>query len=108
MELHAGLVGSCGVLSLRSSSSFLAVMRMRVSWMVQLPLRYSRAREEEEEGGAAAAAPWMSGTGWWWWWWRGWRWGSGKSGGCGNGVVEGSDMVLIWHEIEVESDGVKK
>jgi len=79
-------------------------MRMRVSWIVQLPLRYSRAREEEEEG-AAAAALWMSGTGWWW---RGWRWGSGKSGGCGNGVVEGSDMVLIWHEIEVESGEVNK
>lgn len=36
-------------LSLRSSSSFLAVMRISVSWIVQLPLRYSL--EEEEEGG---------------------------------------------------------
>lgn len=79
--LHAA-----GVLSLRSSSSFFAVMRMRVSWMVQLPLRYSRARVVEEEEGAVAP-PWMSGTWWLWWWWE-----EGKR-------VEGSDMVLIWHQI---------
>lgn len=46
--------GSWGKLELgfvvrRSSSSFLAVMRMRVSGIVQLPLRYSRIGEEDEE-----------------------------------------------------------
>ena len=54
--------------------------------MVQLPLRYSRARVVEEEEGAVAP-PWMSGTWWLWWWWE-----EGKR-------VEGSDMVLIWHQI---------
>lgn len=86
---HAGVDVVVVVLSLRSSSSFLAVMRIRVSWMVQFPLRYSLANEEEEGGGGGAVAPpWMRGR----WWWR---CGSGMIDCGGNGVVEGSDMVLI-------------
>ncbi|KAF7809570.1 uncharacterized protein G2W53_036313 [Senna tora] len=87
-EEEAGiLVGSCEVvvvLILRSSSSFLAVMRIKVSWRVQLPLRYSRSTKGEED---EVEPPWMRGK------WRGCRCGSGKIWGGGSGVVGGSDMV---------------
>ena len=49
--MHGGLVGSGGVwvgFTLRSSSSFFAVIRMSVSWIVQLPLRCSRSTGDEE------------------------------------------------------------
>jgi hypothetical protein len=75
-------------LSLRSSSSFLAVMRISVSWIVQLPLRYSLEEEGGCGGGGCGCAVvmlWMSGKLCW----------SVKIDGCGNGVVEveGSDIV---------------
>lgn len=105
--VFVGLVGSCdeddgvveveGFFSLRSSSSFFAVMRMSVSWMVQLPLRYSLVEEGGGGGGgcccvAVVVMLWMRCRLCCW---------SGWIDGCCNGVVEveGSDMVMIWHEI---------
>lgn len=91
------LFGSCdddGVevfFSLRSSSSFLAVMRISVSWMVQLPLRYSLEEGGGGGGGGCAVVvtPWRRGRLWCW---------LGMIDGWGNAVVVGSDIVLIWHE----------